>query len=180
MCVLCCVAPLVAFLLRSPPFQCDQIVCVWCAVSPQRDDALFFGRFSPPLIRDVALFFARFYPPFSFVPDFKVTLSMLLASKNHPHRCQLCLSDVGGYPSIATPTEEKDDRGYTGGEEVCVRLRFCIVFSTPHTPDVKLNVCIAHLNFVSTHARHLLRHGTAPNSVRYREPILLCVCVCVS
>ncbi|CAN0324626.1 unnamed protein product [Pylaiella littoralis] len=44
----------------------------------------------------------------------KVTLSMLLASKDHPHACQLCLCDVGGYPSIGIPTEEKDDRGYTG------------------------------------------------------------------
>ncbi|CAM9416069.1 unnamed protein product, partial [Pylaiella littoralis] len=30
---------------------------------------------------------------------FDVTLSMLLASKDHPHACQLCLCDVGGYPS---------------------------------------------------------------------------------
>ncbi|CAM9654451.1 unnamed protein product [Pylaiella littoralis] len=43
----------------------------------------------------------------------KVTLSMLLASKDHPHGCQLCLCDVGGYPSIGIPTDEKDDRGYT-------------------------------------------------------------------
>ncbi|CAN0443469.1 unnamed protein product, partial [Pylaiella littoralis] len=40
---------------------------------------------------------------------FKVTLSMLLASKDHPHGCQLCLCDVGGYPSIGIPTDEKDD-----------------------------------------------------------------------
>ncbi|CAN0236810.1 unnamed protein product, partial [Pylaiella littoralis] len=39
----------------------------------------------------------------------KVTLSMLLASKDHPHGCQLCLCDVGGYPSIGIPTDEKDD-----------------------------------------------------------------------
>ncbi|CAN0087974.1 unnamed protein product, partial [Pylaiella littoralis] len=38
---------------------------------------------------------------------------MLLASKDHPHGCQLCLCDVGGYPSIGIPTDEKDDRGYT-------------------------------------------------------------------
>ncbi|CAM9460729.1 unnamed protein product [Pylaiella littoralis] len=42
---------------------------------------------------------------------------MLLASKDHPHACQLCLCDVGGYPSIGIPTEEKDDRGYT---ETCL------------------------------------------------------------
>ncbi|CAM9541652.1 unnamed protein product [Pylaiella littoralis] len=34
---------------------------------------------------------------------------MLLASKDHPHGCQLCLCDVGGYPSIGIPTDEKDD-----------------------------------------------------------------------
>ncbi|CAM9987162.1 unnamed protein product, partial [Pylaiella littoralis] len=37
----------------------------------------------------------------------KVTLSMLLASKDKPHGCQLCLCDVGGYPSIGIPTERR-------------------------------------------------------------------------
>ncbi|CAN0387018.1 unnamed protein product, partial [Pylaiella littoralis] len=46
---------------------------------------------------------------------------MLLASKDHPHGCQLCLCDVGGYPSIGIPTDEKDDRGYTGGSKRCMK-----------------------------------------------------------
>lgn len=68
----------------------------------------------------------------------KVTLSILLASKDHPHRCQLCLSDVGGYPSIGIPTGEKDDRGYTGKRAcVFVYLGACVLLSAPSVAHVK-------------------------------------------
>ncbi|CAN0205322.1 unnamed protein product, partial [Ectocarpus sp. 4 AP-2014] len=38
----------------------------------------------------------------------KVSLSLLKASKDHPHLCTLCLQDVGGKPSLGTSTGKTD------------------------------------------------------------------------
>ncbi|CAN0398343.1 unnamed protein product, partial [Pylaiella littoralis] len=89
--------------------RCPSIACAFCdrASFMTLTDVVIFASVPPPFnIFSTSLFF-------SCLAHFKFTLSMLLASKDHPHGCQLCVCDVGGYPSIGIPTDEKDDRGYT-------------------------------------------------------------------
>ena len=50
----------------------------------------------------------------------QVTTTILQASDDHPKFCQLCDRAVGGTPTLGEPTDEKDDRGYTGEFFVCL------------------------------------------------------------
>lgn len=53
----------------------------------------------------------------------KVTCSLLSRSKDHPHKCEICLHDVGGRPSIGFPTDEVDERGFKSEERpVCCSI----------------------------------------------------------
>ena len=44
----------------------------------------------------------------------QVTTTLLQRSTDHPKFCLVCNSPVGGTPTLGEPTDEKDDRGYTG------------------------------------------------------------------
>jgi len=44
----------------------------------------------------------------------QVTTTILQPSKDNPKHCLVCNTPVGGSPTLGEPTEEKDDRGYTG------------------------------------------------------------------
>ena len=46
--------------------------------------------------------------------SFQVTTTLLQRSTDHPKFCLVCNSPVGGTPTLGEPTDEKDDRGYTG------------------------------------------------------------------
>ena len=43
-----------------------------------------------------------------------VTTTLLQQSTDHPKFCLVCISPVGGTPTLGEPTQEKDQRGYTG------------------------------------------------------------------
>ena len=44
----------------------------------------------------------------------QVTTILLQRSSDHPKFCLACNSPVGGTPTLGEPTDEKDERGYTG------------------------------------------------------------------
>ena len=53
-----------------------------------------------------------------------VTTTLLQPSTDHPKFCLVCISPVGGTPTLGEPTQEKDQRGYTGEPFVFVLALF--------------------------------------------------------